>query len=190
MPWAAIDSETLQRAKAGDSQALGRFFDHYVDRIYAVARRFVGSGHEAQDLTQEIFLRLRRHLGQLDLDRDPAPWLFTVTINVCRDHLRTPAWRHAKSSVSLNGDIDQLGLLDEQADPQHVFAAAEERRRVREAILKLPPDQFMSVILHDFEGLPHERIAGIAGIEHVAARKRHSRALRALERLLGGGAEQ
>lgn len=187
MPWAAVAQDIVRRAQGGDPEALGRFFDHYLDRIFAVVRRFTGNTEDAQDLTQEIFLKVRRSLARVDVERNPAPWLFTVAINVCRDHRRSAAWRRARSAVPLDHVADRLELSDEFADPQRVYADAQERRRVHAAILKLPPDQFMSVVLHDFEFLPHERIAQIAGIDPAAARKRHSRAMRALERLLGEG---
>ena len=185
LPWTGLDPADLRRAQAGDADALGRFFDHYLDQLYRLARRFVDSAESAQDLTQEIFLKLRRNLGRLNVEHDPAPWLFTVAINVCRDHRRSAAWHRSKRSISLSDGAQALELTDEAADPQRLFAAAEERRRVQDAILKLPADQFMSVVLHDFEGFSHEQIAQLAGIEHAAARKRHSRALRTLERLLG-----
>ena len=179
--------DVLQHARSGDGEALGRFFDHYVDRLFAFIRRFVGSTEEAQDLTQEVFLKVRRGIGRLDIERDPAPWLFTIAINTCRDQRRSVAWRRSQRSVPLAPGTGGLELPDEHANPERVFAAAEERRHLLDAIGALPADQFMSVVLHDFEGLPHERIAELAGIEHAAARKRHSRALRTLERALRMG---
>ena len=183
--WATLGQDVMRLAKAGDTDALGRFFDHYFERVFSVVRRFVHSTEEAQDLTQDVFLRVRRSLARIDVERDPAPWLFTVAVNMCRDHRRSAAWRRGLRTTSLDHDTAPLELPDEHADPQRLYLAAQRRRRVHEAILRLPPDQSMSVILHDLEGVPHERIAAMAGIDHAVARKRHSRALRALERLLG-----
>lgn len=188
--WSALDRDVLRLARAGEGEALGKFFDHYLERIFSVVWRFTGSTEEAQDLTQEVFLKVRRGIARLDLGRDPAPWLITVALNVCRDHRRSAEWRRAQRSVPLDPRSDRIELADEDANPERAFAAAEERRRVQEAVLRLPPDQFMSVILHDFEGLPHERVAELAGIEHAAARKRHSRSLSLLRGLLSEGGER
>ncbi|MGH7726728.1 MAG: RNA polymerase sigma factor [Candidatus Eiseniibacteriota bacterium] len=180
--WPTFDRADLKRAQAGDSQALGRFFDHYCDRIFSVVYRFTGSVELAKDLTQDIFFKIRRHISRLDLERDPAPWLYAVAVNACHDHRRSSWWRVSRHSVPL----DQIGpaLSSDDASPEQGVMAAEDERQVQWAVGRLSPELRVSVILHDFEGLGHEAIAGILRISHSAARKRHSRALLALARLL------
>ena len=107
----------IARAKHGDQEALGEFFDHYADRLFAVVHRFVGGREEAQDLTQEIFLKVRRNIGRLDISRDPAPWLFTVALNTCRDHVRSAATRARHRSVPLDHETVKSQLSDGAADP-------------------------------------------------------------------------
>lgn len=183
-PWPAFDPDDLKRAQAGDPEALGRFFDHYCPRLFALAYRFTGSIEQSQDLTQEIFFKIRRHIGRLDLERDPAPWLYTVAIHACHDHRRSSWWKMSRHSVPLDGAGMERELPGHAASPEEALLAAEDGRRVHAAIARLRPDLRLSVILHDLEGLPHEQIADIQRISHVAARKRHSRALQALAALL------
>lgn len=183
-PWPAFDPDDLRRAQSGDPQALGRLFDHYCHRIFSLVYRFTGSVEQSQDLTQEIFFKIRRHIGQLDLERDPAPWLYTVAVHACHDHRRSSWWRMSRRSVPLDDAGMEPELSSHAANPEHALLAAEDDRRVHAAIARLRPDLRLSVILHDLEGLPHEQIAGILRISHVAARKRHSRALQALAALL------
>lgn len=182
--WPPFDPTDLKRAQAGDSRALGRFFDHYCDRIFSVVYRFTGSLDLAKDLTQNIFFKVRRHLGRLDLERDLAPWLYTVTVNACHDHRRSAWWRMSRHSVPLDHRGIGAALSNDDSNPERAVMAAEDERRIQWAIGRLPPELRVSVILHDFEGLGHEAIAGILHISHSAARKRHSRALRALAGLL------
>ena len=170
--------------RSGDLEALGRFFDHYCDRIFSVVYRFTGSVEAGEDLTQEIFFKVRRNIGRLDLDRDPGPWLYTVAVNACHDHRRSSWWRMSRRSVPLDQAGVEPELSSHASNPEHAVLAAENERRVHSAIGRLAPDLRMSVILHSFEGLPHEEIAAILGISHAAARKRHSRALAALAGLL------
>ncbi|TMQ64595.1 MAG: sigma-70 family RNA polymerase sigma factor [Candidatus Eisenbacteria bacterium] len=186
--WPAFNREELKRAHSGDGEALGRFFDHYFDRIFSVVHRFVGSVDAAQDITQDIFLKVRRHISRLDIEKDPAPWLYTVTVNACRDYRRSAWWRMSRQSVPLDHDPDTPELSSNATNPEQALVVAEEERRLQAAIRRLPPDLRLSVLLHDFEGLSHEHIARITGTSHAAARKRHSRALRALADLLGEGA--
>ena len=185
--WPAFNREELKRAQAGDAEALGRFFDHHFDRIFSLVHRFVGSMDAAQDITQDIFLKVRRHISRLDIENDPAPWLYTVAVNACRDHRRSAWWRMSRLSVPLDYDPDTPELSSHAANPEQVLAVAEEERRVQAAIRQLAPALRMSVVLHDFEGLSHDQIARVTGTSHSAARKRHSRALRALAGLLGEG---
>lgn len=185
--WPAFNPEDLKRAQAGDAEAIGRFFDHYFDRIFSVVHRFVGSVDAAQDITQNIFLKVRRHISRLDVENDPAPWLYTVAVNACRDHRRSAWWRMSRNSVPLDHVPDALELSSHAGDPEQVLLVAEEERRVQAAIQRLSPDLRMSVVLHDFEGLPHDQIARVTGTSYAAARKRHSRALRALAGQLGPG---
>lgn len=182
--WPAFSPEDLRRAQAGDEEALGRFFDHHFDRIFAVVLRFEGIRDIAEDITQDIFLKVRRHIARLDIQRDPAPWLYTVTVNACRDHHRS-AWRRIwRRSVRVDAAPELPDLASEADDPQLAFITAEDEQRVQVAVRQLPLDLRMSVILHDFEGLPHDQIAQVTGTSHAAARKRHSRALRSLAVLL------
>ena len=182
--WPAFDPGDLRRAQSGDPQALGRFFDHYFDRIFSVAYRFTGSVEVARDLTQDVFLKVRAHIGRLDLERDPAPWLYTVTVNACHDHRRSSWWRMSRHSVAIDHPGIGSALASQDSNPEHRMLAAEDADRIHAGIQRLRPDLRMSVILHDFEGLAHEAIAEILNIRHAAARKRHSRALLALAELL------
>lgn len=182
--WPGFDRDQLKRVRSGDPDALGRFFDHYCDRIFAVVYRFTGSVEDGEDLTQEIFFKLRRHIGRLDLERDPGPWLYTVAVNACHDHRRSSGWRMSYRSVPLDHASIGSELSSHASNPENAALAAENERLVQSAIGRLAPDLRMSVILHDFEELPHEQIAAILGIRHGAARKRHSRALAALAALL------
>lgn len=184
-PWPPFDADDLKRVQSGDPEALGRFFDHYSQRIFSLVCRFTGSVELGKDLTQEIFFKVRRHIGRLDLARDPAPWLYTVAVHACLDHRRSVWWRISRQSVPLDDAGIGSELASAEADPERALVAAEESRRIHAAIARLQPDLRMSVILHDLEQLPHEEIARILHLSHVAARKRHSRALRALAALLG-----
>ncbi len=181
----ALAATVLEGVRRRDPDALGAFFDAYFDHVYGLAYRLVGERAEAEDIAQEVFLKVHRAANRIDPSRDPVPWLVTITYNACRDTWRSPAHRLARRSSSID-DADGPGgsLLPDRDDPERRMIARERDRRVQDAVMRLPEALRAVVILHDYEGLAHDRIAKIAGASHAAIRKRYSRALSALGRVL------
>jgi len=180
-----LPREVLERVRQRDPEALGAFYDRYVDRVFALALRLLGNRAAAEDITAEVFLKVHRAAPQLDASRDPAPWLATIATNACRDLWRSGADRMQRRSDSLEdtaGLADRLGAGDD--GPERDALARERERLVQQAITELPEPLRVAVVLHDYEGLDHLEVAKLTGIEHAAARKRYSRALEALGRKL------
>lgn len=174
----------LERAQAGDPEALGEFFDHYFDRVFGTVRRLTGGRDIAEDITQDVFLKVRRGIERLDLSRDPAPWLYTIAANACRDYRRSWSRKVSRRSVPLDDPVAAVALSSNTEDPEKTLLRAEEQRRLEKAIDRLPAPLRITVVLHDCEGLGHQQIAEITGVNYAATRKRHSRALLALADLL------
>ena len=166
---------------------MAAFFERYFDRIFGLVYRLVGNRSEAEDLTQEIFLKVHRAAHQLDASRDPGPWLTSIAYNACRDLWRSGAHRMARRSGSIEAD-PALGvrLTRGTNDPERDLLAKERSQHVLEAIARLPEDLRMAVVLHEYHGMSHQEIATLAGIHHAAARKRYSRALATLGKMLRG----
>ncbi|MFH1277070.1 MAG: RNA polymerase sigma factor [Candidatus Eisenbacteria bacterium] len=181
-----ISWEVLEGVRRRDQEALGEFFERTFDRIYGLALRLLGDPTAAEDLTQEVFLRVHRSADRLDPDRDPMPWLRTITANLCRDHRRSFGAKVAAKSISFQDPEGGLGekLANGRANPEGNAVAAERERLVQAAIDRLPEQLREVVVLRDYEGLDHEAIAGIVGASGPAVRKRYSRALARLGELL------
>ena len=173
----------LERARDGDPTALGAFFDHYFPRIHATVLRLVRDSATAQDVTQDVLVKVQKALPDLDTSRDPAPWLFTISVNACRDLWRTSAWRASQRSSSIEDPVI-AGELRGAEPPDEAFEREELGRLLDMAIGRLPAPLRVTVVLHDCEGLGHREIAEITGIDYAASRKRHSRALKALGEML------
>jgi RNA polymerase sigma-70 factor, ECF subfamily len=180
----------LERVRARDPEALGAFYERYVDRVYGLAHRLVGDRAQAEDITQEVFLKVHRAADRLDPERDPLPWLMTIAHNACRDLWRSSAWKLGRRAASLDGDSPLAATLTRRRDePERDLIAAERERLVQDALLRLPDPLRVAIVMHDYQGLGHEEIAAVTGIGHAAARKRYSRALSALANLLRGRLE-
>jgi RNA polymerase sigma-70 factor (ECF subfamily) len=179
--------EELERVRARDSDALGRFFDRYFGFVHGIAARMTGDGSLAEDVTQEVFLKVHRAIDRLDPTRDPAPWLTTITCNACREHWRG---RHHRAGLR-SRSIDEIEDWDrdhprDSGDPEAEYGRKQKRRRIEAALGRLPEKLREVVILRDWQGLDHREIAEALGASHAAVRKRYSRALAALAEDLGG----
>jgi len=171
--------------RARDKDALGALFEAYFDRVYGLVRRLLGNVTLAEDVTQEVFLKVHRAAHRIDPDRDPGPWLMTIAYNACRDVWRSSAYRLAARATAIDSP-EGMTLTRGTNDPEHDTLASERERLVQDAIAALPEPLRATVLLHDYEGLGHEEIAAILGVQHTAARKRYSRALQALAKSLEG----
>lgn len=175
----------LARVRAGDRDALAAFFESQFDRVFGLVYRLLGDRTLAEDVTQDVFYKVHRAAHQMDPDRDPGPWLTTIAYNACRDLWRSGAYRHGRRSASVEGDPEVAARLTRGTnDPERDAIAGEHRRLVREAIAALPEPLRVAVVLYEYEGLNHQQIAELTGTNHAAARKRYSRALQALAKIL------
>ena len=175
----------LERMRERDPQAMAAFFEAYFDRIYGLVYRLLGDRPAAEDMTQEVFLKVHRAAHQLDPSRDPGPWITAIAYNACRDLWRSGAYRLSRRSGSIEGDPVTAGRLTVVGnEPERDLLARERRDLVLEAIQRLPEPLREAVVLYDYQGLSHQEIADLTGINHAAARKRYSRALTALGKLL------
>lgn len=121
-------------------------------RIYSYAYHFLGRPEEAEDVTQEVFLRLWRHLPELDLQIVPA-WLTTVTRNAAHDTLRRRGRAQARRSLADPGNV-------ESGDDPHADAEeADFRHRLRHALSELDEPYRSALILREIQGMKYREIA-------------------------------
>jgi len=176
----AVPRAVLEGVRRREPRALEAFFEAYFDRVFGLVYRLLGHRAGAEDVTQEVFYKVHRAAERLDIERDPMPWLAAIAHNACRDYWRSSAYRLGRRSASLEAEPMLQGTLAAPGDPEREALAAERERLVRQALLELPEEVRSPIVLHDYQGLSHEEIAGMLGIRHDAARKRYSRALAAL----------
>jgi RNA polymerase sigma-70 factor (ECF subfamily) len=183
---AGLDRALLERVRAREPEALGVFYDRYVDLVFGLASRMLGDRTLAEDAASEVFLKVHRAADRLDTARDPAPWLVTITTNVCRDLWRSAAYRVGRRAADVADPATAATLSTGRNDPEQDTLRSERERLVQAALLQLPAPLRESIVLHDYQGFDHREVADTLHIAHDAARKRYSRALVALEKLLRG----
>lgn len=177
------DRELVRRCRAGDSAAWEEIVRGFSRRVYNLAYRFTGRHEQAEDLTQEVFVRVYRSLDQYDpLAGDLSNWLMRLARNLVIDDYR----RRTRTPTDLGDDLDQheYHLRSGQDMPDRGVERSERARQVREAITKLPPDLRECVILRDIEELTYQEIVEILGIPLGTVKSRINRGRIELARIL------
>jgi RNA polymerase sigma-70 factor (ECF subfamily) len=176
---------------AGDSQSWQQLVVSQHRRIYAICYRFTGSSNDAEDLTQEVFLKLYKNLGSFDtLKGSFQTWITTLARNLLVDHFRRTRLDRASESLdaSFDGQDDSPTMADRLADPrpsqeQHV-AGLELKVRVQHALKQLSPELREAVILRDLEDMDYKEISQVLRIPEGTVKSRISRGRGELARLL------
>jgi RNA polymerase sigma-70 factor (ECF subfamily) len=177
----------LEAVRRREPEALGEFFELYFDRLYNVAYRLVGDRARAEEVMQEVFLKVHRAADQLDPERDPGPWLATLTRNACRERWRRAGRRADHQARSLdNGSGLHETLPADGTGPENDTLRSERDRTILNALMLLPGALREVVVLRDYHGMAHEEIAGVVGARAATVRKRYSRALTELRQRLKG----
>ncbi len=180
------DRALIERVRARETEAMGLFYDRYLDQVFGLAWRLLGDRTLAEDAASEVFLKVHRAADRLDPERDPAPGLTTITTNVCRDLWRSGAYKLSRRALDVDDPAAEATLSSGRNDPEADALSSERERLVQAALLKLPEPLRASIVLHDYAGLDHRAVAEVLHLTHAAARKRYSRALTVLAGLLRG----
>src|SRR6266567_3380708 len=162
----------VQRAQAGDREALSALVQSQQTYVYSIAMSLMHNPADAADMTQEAFVRLMRSLGTYRAETKFTTWLYRLVTNICLDGLR----RRGRAVDSLDepssaqsGDDAQtagerLADNDRWSQPEQEVTLRESASEVRAALQELPPAQRLALTLHYFDDLRYEDIAETMGL--------------------------
>ena len=179
------DSSLVSRCLRGDESAWEDLVRLHTRKVYALCYRFTGSGSEAQDLTQEVFLRVFRTVKSFrSTEGSFATWLSRVTRNLLIDHYRRTRQDRVTDSIE-----EQLPVMQEtggtaSARPDHVLAGREASEILQATLQKLSPDLREAVILRDLQEMEYREIAEVLQIPEGTVKSRINRGRAELARLL------
>jgi RNA polymerase sigma-70 factor (ECF subfamily) len=159
------DDELMDRLASRDLAAFETLYDRYGDLVYSVSLRVVGDTYVAEDVTQDVFLRVWRRPEQFDLTRGKfVTWLMSVTRNRSIDQRRSQSRRMRHESLPpVDDEEDVLPSEDSRDDPALATVLADERAAVRAAIDCLPAEQKLAIQLAYFGGMTQQEIANGLG---------------------------
>lgn len=174
-------ADLVRRAQAGDTSAREALLEHCQPVVYRWALVQTGDHDEAEDVTQEVLVRLATRLHRYAGRAQFTTWLYQVTRNAARD-LRRRLARHLRLAGALTGDVPQAA-----PDPATTAEAHEQADLMRLLISELPARQREVLHLADLDGVPAVEIAGRLGLRPATVRVHLLRARRALRaRILSG----
>lgn len=149
-------SDVVRRARAGDEAAFARLVAEHEAVVLRTAWRLVRNVEDARDIAQEVFLRLHRHLHGINAERDLAPWLYRVTVNLGLTSLRR---RKRKPEAPLHIDGQTLDLSAGRPEQDRRSDASDARRVLASILDRLSEKERAAIVLRDLEGLEMAEVA-------------------------------
>lgn len=186
------DDELMDRLGRRDIAAFEAIYDRYGDLVFSVALRVVGDTYVAEDIAQDVFLRVWRRPEQFDLNRGKfVTWLLSVTRNRSIDERRSRGRRLRHEALPAADEDDVIPSGNDRDDPALATVVSLDRQAVRDALLVLPPEQKLAIQLAYFGGLTQQEIANKLGQPLGTVKTRIRLGMQkmrgAIERSEGGG---
>jgi RNA polymerase sigma-70 factor (ECF subfamily) len=187
----------VRRCVAGDAGAWEDFVRLYNRRIYNLCYRFTNSADDAQDLTQEVFIRVYRTMASYNIEKGAFnTWLTTLARNLLVDHFRRSKQERVTDSMDagLREEEDSLSLSDQITDtrpaPDDRLASKEAQKMVQAALARISPDLREAVILRDLQDMDYKEIAVVLRVPEGTVKSRINRGRMELARLLSRNKRQ
>jgi len=188
---AQLAAMLVRRCVSGDAAAWEEIVQTYNRRIYNICYRFAGSGDDAEDLTQEVFIKMYRTLPSYDPSKGAfITWITTIARNLLVDHFRKTKQERMTDSIdaapSEHEDAQPLSeqIQDQSAPPDAHVRSREVGEAVHAALGKLSPELREAVILRDLQDMDYREIATVLKVPEGTVKSRINRGRAELARLL------
>jgi RNA polymerase sigma-70 factor (ECF subfamily) len=178
-----LDLDLVRRVQAGDNAAFDLLVRKYQHRIGAVVYRFVPDHAEAQDISQEAFIRAYRALPGFRGDAQFYTWLYRIAVNTAKNHLVASKRRPPTADIAAEDAEHHAngGRLHDHDTPEHQLLREEIERTVTETVAELPEELRQAITLREVDGLSYEEIAQVMQCPIGTVRSRIFRAREAID---------
>jgi len=178
-----VDQQLVERAQRGDKHAFELLVAKYQRRLGRLISRFVRNASDAEDVTQDAFIKAYRALPAFRGDSAFYTWLYRIGINTAKNYLVAQG-RRAPTSTPLDAeeaeDFEDAALLHEVATPENELMSKQVVEVVNSSLQELPDDLRMALTLREIEGLSYEEIAAVMDCPIGTVRSRIFRAREAI----------
>ena len=182
------DTALVQAHLAGESRAFGVLVDRYQVRLLNFVHRIVGDRERSEDLVQEAFIRVHRHLGRFDRSKKFSTWIYTIASNLAKNELRNRARSPLVLFTSLAPQWDDeerpLEFEDYGAQPDEAFRQNHLREAVEHSVARLPAHHREVFVLREIEGRSYEEIAEMTHCNLGTVKSRLNRARTAFAEII------
>jgi RNA polymerase sigma-70 factor, ECF subfamily len=182
------DSVVVQRFLEGESRAFGELVGRYDKRLLNFVYRTIGDRERAQDLVQETFVRVYRHLHRFDQTKKFSTWIYTIAGNLAKNELRNRSRNPLVlfQTIKKNWEADHRPLEweDTKLRPDDLFRKRHLREMVEKAVDELPEHHRIVFVLRELEGKTYEEIAEITGCNLGTVKSRLNRARNNFARII------
>ena len=169
------DVQLMLDVKAGDAQSFELLLQRYRTPLVNFLYRMVRNREQAEDLAQEVFLRVYRAREEYVPSAKFTTWLFRIATNLALNSVRDNRYQRMETSIDApitadaeDGDDRQFELADQRPDIEHHLVEEAKRKMIRHAIDKLPEKQRAAVLLHKYQELDYAEIAKILSCSESA----------------------
>jgi RNA polymerase sigma-70 factor (ECF subfamily) len=174
------DSEVVAAYLAGDRRAFDVLVDRYQRRLLNFVYRTIGDRERGEDLVQEVFIRVHRHLHRFDQSKKFSTWIYTIASNLAKNELRNrsrnPLVLFQTIRKDHDGDQRPLQFEDVHSRPDDLFRKRHLRELVGWAVAQLPEHHRIVFVLRELEGKTYEEIAEITDCNLGTVKSRLNRA--------------
>ena len=172
-----VNVELMLKFQAGDADAFNKLVDNNINTVHALVYRFLGNLSHAEDITQEVFMRVYKNADRYQPTAKFSTWIYRIVANLCFNVMRS---NKKKRALSLNASEDaqnRIDLPDQKSPaPEAGLAKTELQLAVKKALNELPDNQKLAIILNKYENKSYDEIAKIMSISQQAVKSLLSRA--------------
>jgi RNA polymerase sigma-70 factor (ECF subfamily) len=172
----------VERCLAGDQAAWDQIVRQHWRKVFNLAYKFVGRHDVAEDLTQDIFLKIFKALHTFDRRANFQTWLISISRNLCIDHYRSV--RKERETMARDVDASQLTPVSRERGPHSQLEQTDLKNLVRLALAELPPALRQAVVLRDLQEFSYQEIADQLGLPEGTVKSRINRGRLELARQL------
>ena len=167
----------IRLSRDGDLQAMGALYEHFKTSLFSLALRYTYNYAAAEDVIQDVFVKVFTNLHTLDEDKAFVGWLYRIAVNTCLSYLRS----HKKLRQKTIPLEDVQGVV---ADSAATATQKAENKILEQSIQKLPPRLKSVFLLHDVQGFKHQEIAHILGCSVGTSKSQLFKARKRIRKLL------
>ena len=181
------DVMLVERARQGEKAAFRELVERYKKRIYYLSLDLTGNHHDAEDLSQEVFIKAYRSLKDFRGDAKFSSWLYRIAVNTCISQSRKKSYTAMKLQENFEQEASERQSPDEGSFGQNPEKSAEAgliQQHIEAALLQLTPRERSIFVLRHYHDLPFKQIAGTLKITLGAVKSMHFRAVRRLQKEL------